>query len=173
MSSGRLRRHRVKWQGMASPSLPADFHPVLQRWWASPFSRSPTEAQVEGWKAIRSGGHALIAAPTGSGKTLAAFLTAIDALFREGLQSDLPDAQLPDEVRVIYVSPLKALSADIHKNLAEPRREIRQIADEAGYPPVRLTAAVRSGDTPQSERAAMLRAPPHILVTTPESLSLL
>ena len=153
--------------------LPSDFHPVLQRWWATRFGAPegvlpPTEAQVEGWRAIRAGGHTLIAAPTGSGKTLAAFLTAIDQLFREGLKAGLPDA-----VRVIYVSPLKALSADIHKNLAEPRREIRQIAEEAGLPPVRITAAVRSSDTPQSERAAMLRTPPHILVTTPESLYLL
>src|SRR5205823_3861332 len=87
----------------------------------------------------------------------------------ESLQS----GQLPDEVRVVYVSPLKALSADIHKNLAEPRREMRRIAEEMGSPPVGISAAVRSGDTPQAERAAMLRSPPHILVTTPESLYLL
>ncbi len=153
--------------------LPSDFHPVIQRWWATRFSgpagvMPPTEAQVEGWKAIRAGGHALIAAPTGSGKTLAAFLTAIDQLFRAGLEGELAD-----EVRIIYVSPLKALSADIHKNLAEPRREIALMAEEAGLPPVRITAAVRSSDTPQSERAAMLRRPPHIMVTTPESLYLL
>src|SRR4051812_31085499 len=116
MASGRPCRCRVKWRLMASSSLPADFHPVIQRWWTSRFAGAPTEAQLEGWRAIRSGGHALIAAPTGSGKTLAAFLTAIDQLFREGLENPLPD-----EVRVIYVSPLKALSADIHKNLAEPR----------------------------------------------------
>src|SRR6188768_1943827 len=141
--------------------LPPDFHPVLQEWWASRFAE-PTPAQIEGWRAIRQGEHTLIAAPTGSGKTLAAFLTSIDQLFREGLEKDLPD-----EVRVIYVSPLKALSADIHKNLAIPRREIHALS------PVKITAAVRSGDTPQSERAAMLRKPPHILVTTPESLYLL
>ncbi len=129
----------------------------------------PTEAQVAGWASIRRGDHTLIAAPTGSGKTLAAFLTSIDELLREGLER----GELPDEVRVIYVSPLKALSADIHKNLAEPRREIRLLAEEMGYAPVRITAAVRSGDTPQNERAAMLRKPPHILVTTPESLYLL
>src|SRR5213594_3093990 len=156
--------------------LPQDFHPVLQRWWETRFSDPgsarvlpPTEAQLEGWRAIRSGRHPLIAAPTGSGKTLAAFLTSIDQLLRESLES----GQLPDEVRVVYVSPLKALSADIHKNLAEPRREMRRIAEEMGSPPVGITAAVRSGDTPQSERAAMLRTPPHILVTTPESLYLL
>src|SRR5438477_10053391 len=143
--------------------LPQDFHPVIQRWWASRFAE-PTDAQLEGWSAIRRGEHTLIAAPTGSGKTLAAFLTAIDRLLREAKEQ----GGLPDEVRVIYVSPLKALSADIHKNLAEPRREIRALA-----PDVKITAAVRSGDTPQNERAAMLRTPPHILVTTPESLYLL
>jgi len=147
--------------------LPLDFHPVLREWWASRFTEkgaSPTEAQLEGWKAIRRGDDTLIAAPTGSGKTLAAFLTSIDQLLREGLEQ----GGLPDEVRVIYVSPLKALSADIHKNLAEPRREIHALA-----PSIKITAAVRSGDTPQNERAAMLRTPPHILVTTPESLYLL
>ncbi|HJQ61492.1 MAG TPA: DEAD/DEAH box helicase, partial [Burkholderiales bacterium] len=158
--------------------LPDDFHPVIQRWWSQHFARAdhgiarvlpPTQAQLDGWRAIRSGANALIAAPTGSGKTLAAFLTAIDELLREGLTR----GALPDEVRVVYVSPLKALSADIHKNLAEPRREIRRIAEESGFAPLRITAAVRSGDTPQGERAAMLRTPPHILVTTPESLYLL
>jgi ATP-dependent Lhr-like helicase len=156
--------------------LPQDFHPIIQRWWETRFREPgsrrilpPTEAQLEGWRAIRSGRHALIAAPTGSGKTLAAFLTSIDQLLRESLEA----GELPDEVRVVYVSPLKALSADIHKNLAEPRREMRRIAEEMGSPPVGITAAVRSGDTPQAERAAMLRTPPHILVTTPESLYLL
>ncbi|HSN20945.1 MAG TPA: DEAD/DEAH box helicase [Usitatibacter sp.] len=148
--------------------LPPDFHPVLRRWWEGRFGE-PTAAQAEGWQAIRQGAHTLIAAPTGSGKTLAAFLTAIDELFREGAET----GELPDEVRVIYVSPLKALSADIHKNLAEPRREIRALAESMGYHGARITAAVRSGDTPQTERAAMLRTPPHILVTTPESLYLL
>ena len=155
--------------------LPQDFHPVLQRWWENHFTDPtgevlpPTQAQLEGWQAIRRGENTLIAAPTGSGKTLAAFLTALDQLLREALER----GELADEVRVIYVSPLKALSADIHKNLAEPRREIRRLAEEMGYGPVRITAAVRSGDTPQSERAGMLRKPPHILVTTPESLYLL
>ncbi|MGB5080572.1 MAG: DEAD/DEAH box helicase [Burkholderiales bacterium] len=160
--------------------LPQYFHPILRRWWETRFRgpggsgvSPPTEAQLEGWRAIRSGGHALIAAPTGSGKTLAAFLTSIDELVCESLAYLRQGGELPDEVRVIYVSPLKALSADIHKNLAEPRREMRRIAEEMGYPPVRITAAVRSGDTPQAERAAMLRTPPHILVTTPESLYLL
>ncbi|MGQ0655126.1 MAG: DEAD/DEAH box helicase [Betaproteobacteria bacterium] len=143
--------------------LPHDFHPVLREWWASRFAE-PTAAQTEGWRAIRRGDDTLIAAPTGSGKTLAAFLTSIDQLLREGLER----RGLPDEVRVIYVSPLKALSADIHKNLAEPRREIHALCSS-----VKITAAVRSGDTPQAERQAMLKTPPNILVTTPESLYLL
>ncbi|MCA1650116.1 MAG: DEAD/DEAH box helicase [Acidobacteria bacterium] len=143
------------------------FHPVVQRWFTSALGE-PTPAQARGWAAIRDGRHTLIAAPTGSGKTLAAFLSALDDLLRAGL-----DQALPDEVRVLYISPLKALSADIHKNLAEPRRGIRQMAEAAGLAEPRITAAVRTGDTTQHERAAMLRTPPHILVTTPESLYLL
>ena len=143
------------------------FHPLVSRWFLETLG-SPTVAQERGWAAIRGGKHTLIAAPTGSGKTLAAFLTAIDELVREGLQR-----QLPDEVRVVYVSPLKALSADIHKNLAEPRRGIERLAFEMGVDPPRITSAVRTGDTTPSEREAMLRRPPHILVTTPESLYLL
>src|SRR6266853_3877640 len=122
---------------VSSVMLPEDFHPVLQRWWETRFREPgsgrilpPTEAQLEGWRAIRSGQHTLIAAPTGSGKTLAAFLTSIDQLLRESLAHFRQGGELPDEVRVVYVSPLKALSADIHKNLAEPRREMRRIAEE-------------------------------------------
>ncbi len=143
------------------------FHPVVAQWFTQTLG-PPTQAQLQGWDAIRDGRHTLIAAPTGSGKTLAAFLTAIDQLFSEGLEGPLPD-----EVRVVYVSPLKALSADIHKNLGEPRRGIRQIAESLGLDAPKITAAVRTGDTTPSERAAMLRTPPHILVTTPESLYLL
>ncbi len=143
------------------------FHPFVRRWFESALG-TPTRAQVRGWAAIRDGRHTLIAAPTGSGKTLAAFLVALDELTKEAMQGPLPD-----EVRVLYVSPLKALSADIHKNLAEPRRGIRQIADAEGIELPRISAAVRTGDTTASERAAMLRTPPHILVTTPESLYLL
>src|SRR5918993_773793 len=143
------------------------FHPITAEWFTQTFGE-PTAAQRRGWTAIRDGRHTLIAAPTGSGKTLAAFLTAIDDLVREGLTQPLPD-----EVRVLYVSPLKALSADIHKNLAEPRRGIRELAAAKGIDAPRITAAVRTGDTTQAERAAMLRTPPHILVTTPESLYLL
>jgi ATP-dependent Lhr-like helicase len=143
------------------------FHPLVSRWFSETLGE-PTPAQVQGWAAIQERKHTLIAAPTGSGKTLAAFLTALDDLFQEGLS-----AALPDEVRVVYVSPLKALSADIHKNLAEPRAAIRRLAAEAGVEAPHITAAVRTGDTTSSERAAMLRTPPHILVTTPESLYLL
>jgi len=143
------------------------FHPVVARWFTETLG-TPTRAQQLGWTAIRERRHTLIAAPTGSGKTLAAFLTALDDLVRESLETPLPD-----EVRVVYVSPLKALSADIHKNLAEPRDGIYRLAAAAGLTPPRITAAVRTGDTTPSERAAMLRTPPHILVTTPESLYLL
>src|SRR6266481_9654133 len=128
----------------------SSFHPLVSEWFSDTFGQ-PTPAQRLGWEAIGSGRHTLIAAPTGSGKTLAAFLTALDGLFQEGLRG-----ALPDEVRVVYVSPLKALSADIHKNLAVPRREMRRIAEEMGSPPVGITAAVRSGDTTSSERAAMI-----------------
>src|SRR5256885_4581592 len=143
------------------------FHPIIRKWFSETLGE-PTRAQSLGWAAIRERRHTLIAAPTGSGKTLAAFLTALDDLFQEGLRGPLPD-----EVRVVYVSPLKALSADIHKNLAEPRKGIRRIAEEMGLEAPRITAAVRTVDTTQTERASMLRTPPHILVTTPESLYLL
>jgi ATP-dependent Lhr-like helicase len=145
----------------------SSFHPLVARWFTETLGE-PTAAQTRGWQAIRNGRHTLIAAPTGSGKTLAAFLTAIDDLVCEAAVS-----ALPDEVRVVYVSPLKALSADIHKNLAEPRRGMRHLAEAAGGAAPRITAAVRTGDTTSSERAAILRRPPHILVTTPESLYLL
>jgi ATP-dependent Lhr-like helicase len=143
------------------------FHPVVARWFAERLGQ-PTASQRQGWDAILAGRHTLISAPTGSGKTLAAFLIELDLLLRESLAGTLPE-----ETRVLYVSPLKALSADIHRNLAEPRREIRRLAEEMGLGTPRITAAVRSGDTPAAERAAMLRTPPHILVTTPESLYLL
>jgi ATP-dependent helicase Lhr and Lhr-like helicase len=145
----------------------SSFHPLVARWFHQRFGQ-PTPPQRLGWEAIGAGRHTLISAPTGSGKTLAAFLYSIDQLFREGLEGPLPD-----ETRVIYVSPLKALSADIHLNLAEPRREIRRLAEETGLEAPRITAAIRSGDTPAADRAAMIRKPPHILVTTPESLYLL
>jgi ATP-dependent Lhr-like helicase len=143
------------------------FHPIVSRWFDEEIG-VPMPAQERGWREIQQGRHTLIAAPTGSGKTLAAFLAGLNDLFVEGLESPLPD-----EVRIVYVSPLKALSADIHRNLALPRRGIARLADEVGLAAPRITAAVRTGDTTASARAAILRTPPHILVTTPESLYLL
>jgi ATP-dependent Lhr-like helicase len=144
-----------------------DFHPAVAAWFARQFGHA-TDVQLQAWPAIRRHTHTLIAAPTGSGKTLAAFLAAIDTLIREGLVSPLPD-----ETRVLYVSPLKALSNDIHKNLELPLAGIRDELLMQQLPDVVLRAQVRTGDTPQSERERMRRQPPHILVTTPESLYIL
>jgi ATP-dependent Lhr-like helicase len=143
------------------------FHPAVARWFSEHFV-SPSEVQVQAWPAIQAGQPTLIAAPTGSGKTLAAFLAAIDRLVREGLEAPLPEA-----IQVLYVSPLKALSNDIHRNLELPLNGIRDALLESGLPDVPVRAQVRTGDTPAAERAAMKRCPPHILVTTPESLYLL
>ncbi|MEC9289081.1 MAG: DEAD/DEAH box helicase, partial [Chloroflexota bacterium] len=143
------------------------FHPLVQEWFKSRFSE-PTEAQIDGWPAIAQGRHTLIAAPTGSGKTLAAFMTSIDSLVRQGLSGEIPDS-----TQVVYVSPLKALSNDIQKNLATPLEEIAELADAAGTPLPKIRAVVRTGDTKASERAKMAKRPPHILITTPESLYIL
>ncbi len=143
------------------------FHPLVSRWFESRFG-TPTEPQAAGWPEILSGRDVLVSAPTGSGKTFAAFLSGLDALFREGLAGELPD-----ETRILYVSPLKALGNDIEKNLREPLAALREAAREAGLRPPAIRAAVRTGDTPSSRRQAMLRRPPHVLVTTPESLYLL
>src|SRR6266704_3320601 len=143
------------------------FHPVVARWFEQTFG-SPTEPQVCGWPAIQSDGHVLISAPTGSGKTLAAFLASLDVLFREGAQ-----AELPDETQVVYVSPLKALSNDIRKNLQEPLAGIRSALHEAEGRAIDVRAEVRTGDTTAAQRRALIKKPPHILVTTPESLYLL
>ena len=143
------------------------FHPAVARWFSARFP-APTEPQQSAWPVIQSGRDALIAAPTGSGKTFAAFLAAIDALLRQGL-----DGTLRDEVQVLYVSPLKALSNDVQKNLAEPLAGIRATLEAMCLPDVDLRTVLRTGDTPASERQAMVRRPPHILVTTPESLFLI
>ena len=143
------------------------FHRIVSEWFYRQFGQ-PTEVQVQAWPAIKAGKSVLIAAPTGSGKTLAAFLAVIDALVRQGLEGGLPDKTL-----VVYVSPLKALSNDIRKNLEQPLDGIEAALQEAGLPGVALRARTRTGDTSQSERAAMKKLPPHILVTTPESLYIL
>lgn len=142
-------------------------HPVVQEWFVRRFG-TPTEPQEMGWPHILAGKPALISAPTGSGKTLAAFLIAIDALLRQAIEGRLECA-----TEVVYVSPLKALSNDVKKNLEMPLREIQELALERGYLCPQIRAAVRTGDTLPKERAAMLKTPPHILVTTPESLYIL
>jgi ATP-dependent Lhr-like helicase len=144
-----------------------NFHPAVAAWFRRAFE-SPTPAQLRAWPAIQSGRHALIAAPTGSGKTLAAFLAAIDDLVRRGVE-----APLPDETFVVYVSPLKALSNDIRINLEAPLNGIRDELMVLGLPDVEIRTIVRTGDTPQAERDRMRRQPPHIVVTTPESLYIL
>src|SRR5580698_3350511 len=143
------------------------FHPAVAAWFSRTFD-APTPAQERAWPALRSGQHVLVAAPTGSGKTFAAFLAAIDQLVREGLSGPLPD-----ETRIVYVSPLKALSNDIQRNLDAPLEGIREELAVRGLADVAIRAMVRTGDTSQSERAGMRRRAPHIVVTTPESLYIL
>ena len=150
------------------------FHPAVRSWFERRFPQGPSAPQARGWPAIRTGRHTLIAAPTGSGKTLAAFLWGIDELVRLGLSEEAGGSGvLPDETRILYVSPLKALGNDIHKNLDEPLSGIRAELRALGLPDVAIRTAVRSGDTPASQRQAHLRQPPHIYVTTPESLYIL
>src|ERR1043166_1385322 len=143
------------------------FHPAVRDWFLKQFS-APTEPQAASWPAITSGQHTLIAAPTGSGKTLAAFLSAIDDLIWKAVEG-----KLTDETQVIYVSPLKALSNDIKINLEAPLRGIQENLEAAGIKGVGIRTLVRTGDTPAKDRAAMTKKPPHIIVTTPESLYIL
>jgi ATP-dependent Lhr-like helicase len=152
----------------SSPANAASwFHPAVAAWFDLSFT-APTAAQAEAWSTIQAGKHALVAAPTGSGKTLAAFLAAIDALLRQGL-----DGGLEDQTQVVYVSPLKALSNDIQRNLEAPLAGIRETLRAQGLPDVEIRTSVRTGDTPPGERERMRRCPPHIIVTTPESLYIL
>jgi ATP-dependent helicase Lhr and Lhr-like helicase len=144
-----------------------DFHPIIGAWFRSRYA-GPTDAQTAGWPSIAAGRHTLIAAPTGSGKTLAAFLACIDRLLKQSLA-----AQLSDDVRVVYVSPLRALSNDMHRNLEVPLAEINQRAEELGFPPLGIRVGLRTSDTTASQRASLVRRPPHLLVTTPESLYLM
>jgi ATP-dependent Lhr-like helicase len=146
-----------------------DFHPAVAAWFGQAFA-APTAAQAAAWPSIRAGNHTLVAAPTGSGKTLTAFLAAIDALVREGVAHG---GVLADATTVVYVSPLKALSNDIHINLEAPLEGIRAELEKLGLPDVAIRTAVRTGDTPQTERTLLRKQPPHILVTTPESLYVL
>src|SRR3954462_15245673 len=143
------------------------FHPAVADWFERSFA-APTATQAQAWPAFQAGRHVLIAAPTGSGKTLAAFLAAIDGLVRQGL-----DSGLKDETQIVYVSPLKALSNDIQRNLEAPLAGIRAALKERGLPDVDIRTWVRTGDTPSSERAKMAKRPPHIVVTTPESFYIL
>ena len=147
--------------------LPRGFHSYLSQWFRQHFA-SPSPAQKRGWRHIMSGRDTLIAAPTGSGKTLAAFLWSLNTLVSAALKG-----KLENRTYVVYVSPLKALGNDIHKNLRVPMEEIGRIAEHQGEGPLGIRVAVRSGDTPSSERQSMIRRPPHILITTPESLYIL
>ena len=143
------------------------FHPAVARWFARTFP-APTDPQLQAWPEIKKQRHTLIAAPTGSGKTLAAFLSAIDDLVRLGVEG-----KLDDSTHVIYVSPLKALSNDVQRNLQIPLEGIQAELKALGLPEVNIRTLVRTGDTPASERTAMTKRPPHIVVTTPESLYIL
>src|SRR4051794_18121557 len=163
----RLFRSFCALTGMTAMPL-TDFHPAVAAWFSKRFGAA-TVPQARAWPEIRAGRHTLIAAPTGSGKTLAAFLSAIDDLVRQALLN----GGLPDETEVVYVSPLKALSNDVEKNLWEPLAGIREELAAMGLPDVEIRTSVRTGDTPASARTAMIKKPPHILVTTPESLFIL
>src|SRR5688572_17090842 len=143
------------------------FHPIIRKWFAETLGK-PSDPQRKGWPAIATGDHTLILAPTGTGKTLAAFLWELNALITSGLKEPLGNA-----VHLLYISPLKALNNDIHRNLDAPLTELRRRFEEAGLEFPEIRVAVRTGDTPASARARMLRKSPHILITTPESLNIM
>ena len=189
LTATRRQEHRPATARLGYNSSPMsafdDFHPAVRAWFTRSFE-APTPAQLAGWDAIAQGRDTLVAAPTGSGKTLAAFLSTIDALFRKGLQRRPGRAQpgtagggcrrrrKPTRgIEIVYVSPLKALSSDIQRNLEAPLSEIRDVAREMGIEPPEIKTALRTGDTTQAQRAAILRDVPHILITTPESLYLM
>ncbi|HKP63873.1 MAG TPA: DEAD/DEAH box helicase [Polyangiales bacterium] len=141
----------------------------VRTWFERKFPHGPTPAQLQGWPEIAAERHTLIAAPTGSGKTLSAFLVWIDRLYRAAVSGELEGAG----TQLVYVSPLKALAVDVHQNLELPLAEIAEVAAELGMPAPGIRVGVRTGDTPARSRAAMLKRPPHVLITTPESLYLL
>ena len=149
------------------------FHPAVRAWFEEKFPQGPTAAQANGWPSIASGSDTLIAAPTGSGKTLAAFLVCIDSLYKSLSTAEEADQSPTCATQVVYVSPLKALAVDIHHNLEVPLQEIAEIAERLGMTVPEVRVGVRTGDTPASVRTSMVRRPPHILVTTPESLYLM
>ena len=153
---------------LGAPGILEPFHPAVRAWFERRFPDGPTEAQAGGWPAIVAGRHTLVCAPTGSGKTLAGFLAAIDALYQA---HDAGEA-IEGVTRVVYLSPLKALAVDVHTNLEEPLAEIAEVAAELGHEPAPITVAVRTGDSTSWERQMMIRRPPNLLVTTPESLYL-
>ncbi len=153
--------------GTPGGAFPGAFHPAVRTWFERRFA-GPTDAQAAGWPHIAAQQDTLLAAPTGSGKTLAAFLVGIDSLIRSAEAGAGATG-----TSIVYVSPLKALSNDIQRNLQQPLEEIRAIGEELGYDLPPITVGLRTGDTPQSERQALVRRPPHILVTTPESLYLM
>jgi ATP-dependent Lhr-like helicase len=150
-----------------SPMLPSSFHPAVVAWFRGAFG-APTAAQARGWAEILRGHDTLITAPTGSGKTLAAFLASIDGLVRRADRNELGDG-----IDVLYVSPLKALSSDVRKNLESPLEGIRAAASQLGLVPPEIRVALRTGDTPAKVRAQILKQAPHVLITTPESLYLM
>ncbi|HEU4563639.1 MAG TPA: DEAD/DEAH box helicase, partial [Gemmatimonadaceae bacterium] len=149
----------------ADPLRP--FHPLVREWFAGALG-APSAPQRMGWPAIASGEHTLILAPTGTGKTLSAFLWELNQLIVEGSRAPLPNA-----VQILYISPLKALNNDIQRNLERPLHELRERFAVAGEPFPEIRVAVRTGDTPSSARARMIRKTPHILITTPESLNII
>src|SRR5579863_1539381 len=153
---------------MPKAPAPLELHPAIAAWFADRFPEGPTDAQAQAWPLVQSGSDVLVAAPTGSGKTLAGFLMAIDQAYRAHQAGE----QVSGRTRVVYVSPLKALAVDVQQNLERPLAEIAEAAERLGLPVAPITVAVRTGDTTAGARTAMVKDPPTLLVTTPESLYL-
>ena len=158
----------VEWGVMSTPSALPSLHPAVAAWFAGAFPEGPTEPQARAWPLVSAGADVLVAAPTGSGKTLAGFLMAIDRAYRAFERGE----DLRGRTRVVYVSPLKALAVDVHQNLERPLAGIAKSAQALGQQPAPISVAVRTGDTPSAARSAMVKDPPTVLVTTPESLYL-